>query len=750
MKLNAFFGIVAVLIAISIACGGPEPSPASVAAPTSDAATAPSATATPAADQAGVAGPTPLAAEGSAAAPPETVAVPTPVPAAVPTRLPAAVTAAQAVPSPSPAAQPIPTPAPAIKPTPAPLLSPTVTPSPTAILPPRLTGRVDVESLRVLFAKRGVLLDARVERVSLLTLGGVVLATQTKLGPGATFSFEAPLNEAGLLMAQTTGGVKLWAMSPLVLEDTVQNIDLRSTYQAGLILASLGATPPAPAKVNALKLKADRALNKDVDRLVKTVERVIDNVLLKRIDYSPITEVSAITLRAFGGGLEPVRSLDSVVGSPESDFFPYIYATQMTDNGNRIVMTEIKAERWDYRVVGAGSNFRPRVTHGGDTMVFESDRHCLETPGLCPIQTQAIFTIPLEAPAETAPIRLTALDLDAGMAAWSWDEQKIVFSGSLCSGCTVWSARQIYVMNRDGTDLTQLTFDEDTSVYNGYPRWSPDNTRIVYDSNRTGDVEVWVINADGTGNTNLTNSPGTDDWLPSFSPDGRLIVFEAMAPGDQEQELFVMDSDGGNRRQITFNDTIDSSVSWSHNGLDLVHIRAKFVEVEGRIELGRVLLVGSSVLTGDTVFEFGDFAGISDYAEPIWAATQHLLVPSLDVILAGQVTSDGYVTPDREAARIAETDPVVLGTWAVIKTPVSASELTAASETVTATTSTPTPTPGSADTPTPTPTPTPSTASTTSSSSSTRSIHREIFSAFSQTPQQLSHLGGVVFPPFVW
>jgi hypothetical protein len=576
----------------------------------------------------------------------------------------------------------------------------------------------------------------------------VVLATQTEFGPDATFSFEAPLNEACLLMAQTTGGVKLWAISPLFLEDTVQNIDLRSTYEASLILASLGTSPPAPAKVDALKLKADRALTKDVDRLVKTVERVIDNVLLKRIDYSPITEVSATTLRAFGGGLEPVRSLDAVVGSPEADFFPYIYATQMTDNGNRIVMTEIKAERWDYRVVGAGSNFRPRVTHGGDTMVFESDRHCLETPGLCPIQTQAIFTIPLEASAETAPIRLTALDLDAGMAAWSWDEQKIVFSASLCSGCTVWSARQIYVMNRNGTDLTQLTFDDDTSVYNGYPRWSPDNTRIVYDSNRTGDVEVWIINADGTGNTNLTNSPGTDDWLPSFSPEGRLIVFEAMAPGDQEQELFVMDSDGGNRRQVTFNDTIDSSVSWSHNGLDLVHIRSKFVEVDGRTELGRVLLVGSSVLTGDTVFEFGDFAGISDYAEPVWAATQHLLVPSLDVILAGQVTSDGYVTPDREAARIAETDPVVLGTWGVIKTPVSASELTATSETETATTSTPTPTPAPAGSATPTPAP--STATTTSSSSSDRSIHREIFSAFSQTPQQLSHLGGVVFPPFVW
>ena len=207
-----------------------------------------------------------------------------------------------------------------------------------------------------------------------------------------------------------------------------------------------------------------------------------------------------------------------------------------------------------------------------------------------------------------------------------------------------------------------------------------------------------------------------------------------------------MDSDGSNRRQITFNETIDSSVSWSHNGLDLVHIRAKFVQVEGRTELANIKLVGSSVLTGETVFEFGNFAGISDYAEPVWAATQHLLVPSLNVILAGQVTSDGYVTSEREAARIAEPDPVVMGTWAIKKAPESAAEPTSASAPVTGATPTPTPPPASAEASTPAP----SASSSTSSSSGNRSIHREIFSAFSQTPQQLSHLGGVVFPPFSW
>ena len=694
LKCYALFGIVVILAAVLTACGGPEPSPASVGRATSDAAMSPTptpaASAAAATDQAGEGDPTPLATQATGTTPPETVALPTPTPTPVPIPLRTAIAPAQPGLSPSPpATQPIPTATTAMEPTPTPLLPPTVTTTPTAVPPPRLTGRVDLDALHLLFAKRGLALDSRLKRVSIHSLDGPVLASQTELGPEATFSFEASRNNAFLLMAESAGGVKLWAVSPLVLEDTVQIVDLRSTYEAGLILASLGTSLPGSAKVDGLKLKANQALDQDVDRLVKTVERVIDNVLLKRIDYSPITEASATNLRGFGGGLQPVRSLTAVLESPEADFFPYIYATQMTDNGNRIVMTEIKAKRWDYRVAGAGTNFRPRITHGGDTMVFESDRHCFETPGLCPGGSQAIFTIPLEAPAETAPTRLTALDFHASEASWSWDEQKIVFSGGSCFRCGEGGANQIYVMNRDGTGLTQLTFDEDASVYNGYPRWSPDNTQIVYDSGRTGDLEVWIINADGTGNTNLTNSPGTDDWLPSFSPDGRTIVFEAAAPGDQEQELFVMDSDGSNRRQITFNEAIDSSVSWSHNGLDLVHIRAKFVQRDGRTELGKVKLVGASVLTGETVFEFGNFAGISDYAEPVWAATQHLLVPSLDVILAGQVTSDGYVTSEREAARIAESNAKVLGTWAVKKAPVSAPEPPATSGPVSATATTP-------------------------------------------------------------
>ena len=117
LKFYAFFGIVVFLAAMLTACGGPEPSPASVVGATSDAAISPT---------------------------------PTPTPTAVSTRLPTAIPAVQPVPSPSPATQPLPTTAPAIEPPPTPLLPPTVTPAPTAVLPPQLTGRVDLEALHLL------------------------------------------------------------------------------------------------------------------------------------------------------------------------------------------------------------------------------------------------------------------------------------------------------------------------------------------------------------------------------------------------------------------------------------------------------------------------------------------------------------------------------------------------------------------------------------------------------------------------
>ena len=81
---------------------------------------------------------------------------------------------------------------------------------------------------------------------------------------------------------------------------------------------------------------------------------------------------------------------------------------------------------------------------------------------------------------------------------------------------------EIYVMNADGSGETRLTTN---SAHEVDPSWSPDGTRIVFTSSRDMNFEIYVMNADGTVQTNLTKYPEAADSRASWSPDGSRIAF---------------------------------------------------------------------------------------------------------------------------------------------------------------------------------------------------------------------------------
>lgn len=141
--------------------------------------------------------------------------------------------------------------------------------------------------------------------------------------------------------------------------------------------------------------------------------------------------------------------------------------------------------------------------------------------------------------------------------AWSPDGQRIAFVGQ---HTTSDGGTEIYVINVDGSGLTRLT----NSLGDDWrPAWSPDGQKIAFFSFRDaygttdpGNSEIYVMNSDGSSQTRITynptidtNRPGADED-PTWSPDGRQIAFRSYRDGGID--IYVMNADGSGVTRLTF------------------------------------------------------------------------------------------------------------------------------------------------------------------------------------------------------
>ncbi len=128
--------------------------------------------------------------------------------------------------------------------------------------------------------------------------------------------------------------------------------------------------------------------------------------------------------------------------------------------------------------------------------------------------------------------------------------------------------RDIYVMDANGGNVRRLTQTSGKLRLSWKPKWSPDRTRIAFHSNRDGTAaegrseenEIYVMNANGGNLRRLTNNDAAD-LDPVWSPDGNKIAFVSHRDGNPE--IYVMDADGGNVRRLTNNFVVDREPAWS-------------------------------------------------------------------------------------------------------------------------------------------------------------------------------------------
>jgi YD repeat-containing protein len=127
---------------------------------------------------------------------------------------------------------------------------------------------------------------------------------------------------------------------------------------------------------------------------------------------------------------------------------------------------------------------------------------------------------------------------------------------------------QLYSMDASGGSLIRLT---NNGANDDHPRWSPNGTKILFQSDRdnptTGTYDIYVMNANGTGQTRLTTD-AADDCNAVWSPDGSKIVFQSLRNGSYYQ-IYTMNADGTNQVNLTNGSSSNSQPSWSPDGLKI-------------------------------------------------------------------------------------------------------------------------------------------------------------------------------------
>lgn len=129
----------------------------------------------------------------------------------------------------------------------------------------------------------------------------------------------------------------------------------------------------------------------------------------------------------------------------------------------------------------------------------------------------------------------------------------------------------LFVMNADGTGMTQLTSG---AVADFAGSWSPDGTQIVFTRNARDESGIFVMNTDGSNvHELLATGPGDVQTPPSWSPDGSRILFTEWTGdnlADSRNGVYVMDADGSNVTRLSPEGAYDDAPEWSPDGTKIV------------------------------------------------------------------------------------------------------------------------------------------------------------------------------------
>jgi uncharacterized repeat protein (TIGR02543 family) len=237
---------------------------------------------------------------------------------------------------------------------------------------------------------------------------------------------------------------------------------------------------------------------------------------------------------------------------------------------NLIAFTSKRDSTYDeIYVMNANGTYQTRLTFNGNNdiqpslaadcskIAFVSDRD----------SGMEIYTMNIDG---TGVSRLTNSSSDKYNPEWSPDGTKIAFE--IYNGSTT----NIYIMNANGSNITQVTTNQGTN-----PAWSPDGNKLAFISNRSSKDNIYIINTDGTNLNQITDEPHSPISGISWSPDGTRIVYDTFA-GVEPQGINIINIDGSGKTALPLTGALQYGYRpvWSPDGTQIAFGTNQYPPIE--------------------------------------------------------------------------------------------------------------------------------------------------------------------------
>lgn len=232
----------------------------------------------------------------------------------------------------------------------------------------------------------------------------------------------------------------------------------------------------------------------------------------------------------------------------DKEAYPY-----WSPEGTKIIYCAFLEGNWDVFIMNADGSGQKRITNTLEneewaTLSPDSKRIAYAT-GSFP--NYNIYTMNRDG---SHPTPLVTLPNIQAFPKWSRDGKSIAYNYGIFSSGNF--TGDIYLVNADGSNGRKITDSQGKCINEG-PYWSPDGKRLVFQSNRSGNFQIYVMDADGSKQTRITNHTGNDYW-PSWAlchSDERQEIRDkfiyTITESDGNAQIYIVNSDGSGKTRIT-------------------------------------------------------------------------------------------------------------------------------------------------------------------------------------------------------